>query len=76
MKIEATDEEVAALHQLLHRAVLHSGMDAAEAACLWKQKLIRAAQQKEQTSEIFAEMAAVRPGMGLNGDKAPEAGRV
>lgn len=38
--IHATPDEVAALHQLLHRAVLHSGMDVAEAALHWKQKLI------------------------------------
>ena len=48
--IEATDEEVAVLHQLLHRAVLHSGMEAAEAACLWKRKLIAAAQQDNKAN--------------------------
>ena len=42
--IEATDEEIAALIQLIHRAVLHSGMDAAEAAVHWRRKLTEAVQ--------------------------------
>ena len=37
--ITLTLEEVVALRQLLHRAVLHSGMDAAQAACHFNQKL-------------------------------------
>ena len=43
--IEATDEEIAALHQLLHRAVLHSGMEVAEAALHWKRKLLAVTQE-------------------------------
>ena len=33
--IEATEQEIVALRQMLHRAVLHSGMDVAEAAAHW-----------------------------------------
>lgn len=40
--IEANAEEVAALRQLLHRAVLHSGMQAAEAAVHWSNKIAAA----------------------------------
>lgn len=43
--IIATPEEVAALKQLLHRAVQHSGLDAAEAAVFWMRK-IQAAENK------------------------------
>lgn len=42
--IEATHEEIMALRQLLHRAVLHSGMDAAEAAAHWNRKLMETMQ--------------------------------
>ena len=42
MQIETNDAEVAALRQLLHRAVLHSGMDVAEAALYWNKKLSEA----------------------------------
>ena len=38
--IEATEQEIVALRQMLHRAVLHSGMDVAEAAAHWNRKLI------------------------------------
>jgi hypothetical protein len=41
-KITATDEELAALLQLLHRALLHSGMDAVDAALHWKMKITAA----------------------------------
>jgi hypothetical protein len=40
--IETTPEELAALRQLLHRAVLHSGMQAAEAAVHWANKIAAA----------------------------------
>ena len=40
MIIEATEEEIIALRQLLHRAVLHSGMEVAEAAAFWNRKLM------------------------------------
>jgi hypothetical protein len=39
IKIMASPQEVAILRQLLHRAVLHGGMDVAEAAVLWGHKL-------------------------------------
>jgi hypothetical protein len=42
--IEATEQEITALRQLLHRAVLHSGMDVAEAATHWNRKLMTATQ--------------------------------
>ena len=38
--IETTEEEIIALRQLLHRAVLHSGMEVAEAAAFWNRKLM------------------------------------
>jgi len=37
--VPATPEELAALKQLLHRAVLHSGMEAADAAVHWMRKI-------------------------------------
>lgn len=40
--VEFTEQEIAALRQLLHRAVLHSGMDVAEAAVMITQKLVAA----------------------------------
>ncbi len=38
-KIMASDQEIATLRELLHRATLHSGMQVAEAAVLWGNKL-------------------------------------
>lgn len=38
-KILATDQEIATLRVLIHRAVLHDGMDVAEAAVMWGHKL-------------------------------------
>lgn len=38
--IETTEEEVLALRQLLHRAVLHSGLEVAEVAAFWNRKLM------------------------------------
>jgi hypothetical protein len=46
MIIEATEEEIIALRQLLHRAVLHSGMEVAEAAAFWNRKLMAVQAQK------------------------------
>ena len=43
--IEATDDEITVLRQLIHRAVLHSGMDAAEMAIHWNRKLLVAMQE-------------------------------
>jgi len=37
--IVGTPEEFNALKQLLHRAVLHSGMEAADAAVFWNRKI-------------------------------------
>ncbi len=48
MLIEASQEEITALRQLLHRACLHSGMDVAEVAVYWNNKLIAALQQTEE----------------------------
>jgi hypothetical protein len=48
--IQATQEELLALRQLLHRAVLHSGMQAAEAAVHWHNKLNMAEQASMQVS--------------------------
>jgi hypothetical protein len=40
--IEFTDEELVALRMLLHRAVLHSGMDVAETAVFLTKKIMGA----------------------------------
>jgi hypothetical protein len=40
--LTATDAELVVLLQLLHRAVLHSGMDVADAAVFWKAKVTAA----------------------------------
>jgi len=39
LTVTGTQDEFNALKQLLHRAVLHSGMDAAEAAVFWTRKI-------------------------------------
>ena len=43
--ITGTPEEFIALKQLLHRAVLHSGLEAADAAVYWMHKIVEAEQQ-------------------------------
>jgi hypothetical protein len=48
--IEATEEELLALRQLLHRAVLHSGMQAAEAAVHWSNKITVAEMAKPKST--------------------------
>jgi hypothetical protein len=46
--LAASDAELVALLQLLNRAVLHSGMDVAEAAVHWKNKVVAARQTIEK----------------------------
>jgi len=43
--IQATPDEINALMQLLHRACQHSGLDAAEAAAHWRNKIVTAARE-------------------------------
>lgn len=44
IEITATEQEIAVLLQLLHRAVLHGGMEVAAAAVSWQHKLMQATQ--------------------------------
>jgi hypothetical protein len=55
MTLEFTQEEVAALRQLLHRALLHSGMDVLQAVGHFENKL----REAEQASPPRANGGAV-----------------
>jgi hypothetical protein len=56
--VEATSEELAVLRQLLHRAVLHSGMQAASAAVHWAAKIdaaeVAAAAQADERGNVVS----------------------
>jgi hypothetical protein len=52
--IETTEEEVLALRQLLHRAVLHSGLEVAEVAAFWNRKLMAVQAQKDNGADKAA----------------------
>jgi hypothetical protein len=51
-KILATDQEIATLRVLIHRAVLHDGMDVAEAAVMWGHKLKVAEAAGEEPEDV------------------------
>jgi hypothetical protein len=57
MKLELTNEEAAAFKEICNRAVLHSGLQVAEAAVILCKKVDMAAQE-EQTALMVSANAA------------------
>ena len=64
LTVTGTLEEFNALRQLIHRAVLHSGMEAADAAVFWNRKI--------QAAEVAAKkLNSTGAPITIDGSKSP-----